>query len=671
MVSPTRLTNISEIRRYFHCNERPIYFVSATDFNLHGVDEWVRGLKFITLVDSYDGRHSNLFSPGERPHPPFTSIEDINVHLLQHPEVTDLVAARGGAPAFVFLMFDPRCEELVAGLGGELWLPPAALRARVDDKVETVRLGDRAGVPSVPNTLAAITDYAHLCQLADDAGLGRDLVVQLPFGDSGRTTFFVRDEADFQRHADQIVGQGEVKIMRRIRCIGTAIEACTTRCGTLVGPLMTELIGFPELTPHRGGWCGNEIFPGAFTDDIRRKAHAYTLALGDQLRAEGYRGYFELDFLLDLDTGDLWLGELNPRVTGASPMTNHAAFAYADLPLFLFHLLEFSGVDFDIDTAALNSRWSDPEGIDSWSQMAIRHTGQGLRIVTAAPQSGVYRLLDDGSVVFVRHDHQRRAIESEREAFFQRILRVGDYCYQGADLGILITRGRVMDEHNQLTPRAKQWIAGLQQAFRAHDLADLAESAETPLHAALRSAGSALFQQSYDSEAAGHHADALAAIDRLPGPSRETYVAELRRGWLLHRLSRHADARAAYHAAIAREPDSLEARVGAMMPAMAEKDLDACATLAREVLRIDPLNYFANLRLAYIHYSKGESAAAVAGYRRLLDAYPGDMEVKAGLGWSLLALGRTAEAARHFREILEVAPLHALARDGLLALSSR
>ena len=44
----------------------------------------------------------------------------------------------------------------------------------------------------------------------------------------------------------------------------------------------------------------------------------------------GYRGYFDLDFLIDQDSGDVYLGELNPRVCGASPMTNHAAFAYAD-----------------------------------------------------------------------------------------------------------------------------------------------------------------------------------------------------------------------------------------------------------------------------------------------------------------------------------------------------
>jgi len=34
------LETISDIRRYFHRNERPIFFVSATNFNLLGIDEW-------------------------------------------------------------------------------------------------------------------------------------------------------------------------------------------------------------------------------------------------------------------------------------------------------------------------------------------------------------------------------------------------------------------------------------------------------------------------------------------------------------------------------------------------------------------------------------------------------------------------------------------------------
>jgi hypothetical protein len=39
-----------------------------------------------------------------------------------------------------------------------------------------------------------------------------------------------------------------------------------------VGPLLTEVVGEAELTPYRGGWCGNEIFPGAFSEEVRAKA---------------------------------------------------------------------------------------------------------------------------------------------------------------------------------------------------------------------------------------------------------------------------------------------------------------------------------------------------------------------------------------------------------------
>ena len=65
-------------------------------------------------------------------------------------------------------------------------------------------------------------------------------------------------------------------------------------------------------------------------------------------------------------------------------MTNHAAFAHADAPLFLFHLLEFSGVEFDLDIDELNARWADPENIDSWSQMVIKRTEDTVDLLRTA-----------------------------------------------------------------------------------------------------------------------------------------------------------------------------------------------------------------------------------------------------------------------------------------------
>ncbi len=464
------LRNISEIRRFFHRNETPIYFVSATNFNLLGLDEWVKNLKYINYLDCYDGKHPNVMVPSEIPHDEFQSIEDINNYLLQHKEVIDFVKDRGEKPVFVFLMFDEETERLAKELGAKVWFPKAKLRSRVDNKIETVRIGNKAGVPSAPNTLSEIKSWEQLCEVADKAGLGKDLVLQSAFGDSGHTTFFIKSEADFRRHEHEIVGEGEIKVMKRLVCRGSAIEACATKQGTIVGPLMTELVGFPELTPYRGGWCGNEIFATAFPPKTRQRARELTYQFGEQLKKEGYRGYFELDFLIEEKTGEIFLGELNPRITGASSMTNHAAFAHADSPLFLFHLLEFSGKPFELDVEELNQRWADPDNIDSWSQMVIKHTEDSVDILTEAPPTGIYRMLDDGRVVFDRFDYHRRAVESEKEAFFLRILKPGDYRYEGADLGILVIRGRSMTPGFKLTERSKLWIDGIKAAFSARPL---------------------------------------------------------------------------------------------------------------------------------------------------------------------------------------------------------
>lgn len=473
-----KLKNISEIRRKFHRNEDSIYFVSATNFNLLGMDEWVKNFKFISYIDCFDGQHPNVFCPSEQPHAEFTSIEDITNYLLQHKEVIDYINRRGGKPKLVFLMFDEQTERICKEQGWEIWFPKASLRTRVDNKIETVRIGDKAGVPSAPNVLAEITAYDQLVELARKHKLGDDLVLQSAFGDSGHTTFFIKSAADFRKHQHEIIGQGEIKVMKRINCRGSAIEACVTKKGTIVGPLMTELVGFKELTPYRGGWCGNEIYATAFTGRLRDKARQYTEMFGEQLRKEGYRGYFELDFLIDQKTRELYLGELNPRITGASSMTNHAAFAHADAPLFLFHLLEFSGIPFDFDIDELNARWAEKDNIDSWCQMVVKHTDDTVDLIAEAPRSGIWHMNNDGSVEYARFDYHRRAVETENEAFFLRIMHKGDYRYEGADLGILVLRGRAMDDRFQLQARTRKWIKAIRSKYKTLALTEPVPVAE-------------------------------------------------------------------------------------------------------------------------------------------------------------------------------------------------
>jgi biotin carboxylase len=463
--APPKFRGVSDLREFFRTNQTPVYFVSPTAFNLLGIDRWVRNFHYVTYFDSFEGSHPNVFVPVDRAAPEFESIEDICNYLLRHPEVIAWTASHGPGGRVVFVMFDEETEDLAARAGLRVAHPAAGLRHRLDSKIVTTQLGNDAGVPSVPNVLGRAASYQELLELADRSELGHDLVVQMPYGDSGKTTFFIRDRADWAAcAAKEPLADEELKVMRRIDHRAIAVEAVLTRHGTLVGPLMNDITGHPELTPYRGGWAGND-YPATLTSAQKQRARDLTGRLGDRLAGEGYSGFFEVDFLVDTGTGELYLGELNPRISGISSMTNVTAGAYADLPLFLFHLLEYLDVDYEVDIAEINERWSREASVDVWSQIIIKETSDQVELLTEAPRTGIYQLTPDAGVGFRRWGHDWHGIVSEAEAFYLRIMGPGDYRYPGADLGALVTRGRLQTDDNRLEERCKQWITGMRGQF--------------------------------------------------------------------------------------------------------------------------------------------------------------------------------------------------------------
>jgi hypothetical protein len=53
----------------------------------------------------------------------------------------------------------------------------------------------------------------------------------------------------------------------------------------------------------------------------------------------------------------------------------------------------------------------------------------------------------------------------QSRGFFLRIANKGDWFYEGADLGILVTPGRLMTKGFTLTQRAKSWIKGIKNHY--------------------------------------------------------------------------------------------------------------------------------------------------------------------------------------------------------------
>jgi hypothetical protein len=91
MSGMTPLRGISDIRRFFYRSTQPTYFISATCFNLLGMDEWVRNFKYINYIDCFDGAHPNVITPSTKTDRVFNSIEEINNYLLENKEIADYI----------------------------------------------------------------------------------------------------------------------------------------------------------------------------------------------------------------------------------------------------------------------------------------------------------------------------------------------------------------------------------------------------------------------------------------------------------------------------------------------------------------------------------------------------------------------------------------------------
>ncbi len=461
-----KLNGLTEIYKFFRTYKKPIYFVSASPFNILGLGQLVPTLRYINYFDCFDGVHHRVFTPKDRVAPEFTSLEDVVNYLLTHQETNDYMAKQEAGGHMLAVMFDQKTEQVAKDLGINMAMPSYELRNRLDSKIVTTQMANEAGVASVPNILGQAENYAELRALAKSAKLGQALVVQTPYGDSGKTTFFISSEKDWHQYAKLIVGQ-EIKVMKRIdpRC-GT-VEAVATKHGTIVGPILSELVGHKELTPFKGGWCGNEGFVNILNTNARNKLERMVKKFGERLYQEGYKGTFCIDYLIDKKDGRMYLGELNPRISGASPITNLLTQKYGGVPLLMFHLLEHMGIDYEINIREIQKRWRD---FDTWSHVIFKHTGDDVRILNHVPRSGIWQTTDSNDVELVRRTADWSNVSGMNEAFFLRILGPGEYIYKGADMGVLLVRGHLQTKADKLTPRAKNWVSAMKSQFQSASL---------------------------------------------------------------------------------------------------------------------------------------------------------------------------------------------------------
>lgn len=162
----------------------------------------------------------------------------------------------------------------------------------------------------------------------------------------------------------------------------------------------------------------------------------------------------------------------------------------------------------------------------------------------------------------------------------------------------------------------------------------------------------------------------IKAMHKAVEASPNAYFPRLRLGYLSSLAGDQPGALAAYRAAAKLAPGAVEPLLGAQLALVGLGKWDDAEAAAKQILAIDSANYLARSRLAWTRYKKKDLRGAAELYAAILVQYPGDTEMRNGLGWSLLALGRKSDAAAAFREVLAMVPKQANAGDGLAAATA-
>ena len=176
-----------------------------------------------------------------------------------------------------------------------------------------------------------------------------------------------------------------------------------------------------------------------------------------------------------------------------------------------------------------------------------------------------------------------------------------------------------------------------------------------------------LYRASYQAEARGDYADALAKVRQIRKVSGASYFLSLRTGWLAYLAGDYAAAEASYREAVAAKPKVIEAQVGLTLVLFVAKKWRDLQVACQQVLDQDAKHAEVRARLAAGQYNLGDLPNAARGYRKLVDDYPGELDYQTGLGWVLLRMGKRAEARQIFEGVLAVSPDNVNAKQGLAA----
>jgi tetratricopeptide (TPR) repeat protein len=147
-----------------------------------------------------------------------------------------------------------------------------------------------------------------------------------------------------------------------------------------------------------------------------------------------------------------------------------------------------------------------------------------------------------------------------------------------------------------------------------------------------------------------------AALNALNGVSSDNELALLRRGWLNYLKGAHSKSIENYNKAISKNARSLDARLGIILPLMAQQRWREAASNAHKVLEVAPWNYYAHVRLMATQEALKQWSDLEKHAKAVIERYPSDVDALVFLARAYRQLGNDNSATEAYKKVLELVP---------------
>lgn len=299
------------------------------------------------------------------------------------------------------------------------------------------------------------TTYESPAMLNERVFSGTPIVLQDETLSGGKGTYIVKDIGEFRSAVQhlQTARSNKKAIVSELIDNGSerSLQCCVTRYGVFVGPLQKQLMGIRELqNPNSGGnkFCGIEISSNDSARGLYSEMYGYCKMVGQYLYETGYRGIFGIDFLIS-KTGQIYILEVNQRLTGATPVLDMFYRAEQDIPFYLLHVLELANLDYEISNIDVNEEPSTGSMVILHSQESkTSHVSQNIK-------SGLYT----AELGFKKQSY--RLSGEEDSILAQRYIPTGASVKPGERLAVAFFADNVLDKSENLRTQTKEVIGKL------------------------------------------------------------------------------------------------------------------------------------------------------------------------------------------------------------------